>query len=194
MSPASLHGKKYLIFDFDETIDTLQMDWSQFFTQQLETARQIDPNIQVLPKERGYQLQNRVISQFGKSANSLFIELSHRYERKYYLGHTPHYSVIDFIIQNQDTYTFFMWTNNHRETIVPILEELGLDGAFAKIVSRDVVAFPKPHPYGFSLIHTEGSKKSEYVMIGDSLNDLRAAKGAKIDFIHVEYFQSRLID
>ena len=85
-----------------------------------------------------------------------------------------------------------MWTSNHIETISPVLRELGLDQSFQVIISRDSVKYPKPDADGFSHIFISGTEKEDYLMIGDTNNDVFAAKNSGIDYLDVNDFEKEI--
>ena len=70
-------------------------------------------------------------------------------------------------------------SNSYTAQITEILERLGVDGMFASVVGQDRVSFPKPDPEPVLLCMSEmGARPNDSVMIGDSINDILAGKGA----------------
>lgn len=78
-------------------------------------------------------------------------------------------------------------TNKPREFTVPLLERLGLASCFTVVVAGDDVRAAKPHP---ELLLTAclrlGVAPEAAVMIGDSVNDVLAARAAGMGTILVE--------
>jgi len=70
-------------------------------------------------------------------------------------------------------------SNSYTTQITEILERLGVDGIFASVVGQDRVAFPKPDPEPVLLCMSEmGAPPHDSMMVGDSVNDVLAGKGA----------------
>lgn len=72
-------------------------------------------------------------------------------------------------------------SNIGRKNLAPALNRLGLDGSFDTAVCRDDVKLFKPDPEGINLaISRLGAQKNETLYIGDSLDDVNAARNAGI--------------
>lgn len=70
-------------------------------------------------------------------------------------------------------------SNSYMRQITEILERLGAEDMFASVVGRDRVAFAKPDPEPVLLCMSEmGASPDRSVMVGDSINDIYAGKGA----------------
>lgn len=85
-------------------------------------------------------------------------------------------------------YRLAIITNKPYAFVGPILEALGLDGLFETYVGGD--SLPKKKPDPLPLLHvcqTLDVSVDKAVMVGDSKNDILAAKGAGIDSIGVTY-------
>lgn len=187
-----LSSKKYIIFDFDATVDTLLIDWEQYGEEFFKLVDTFDPSITISKMDTSYDFQIRCIEKLGEEINQAFIKYAEDFEKKYYTGHVPNEALVQFIRNNQGKYEFFLWTSNALSVVFPVLEELKIEKAFQKIIARGNVSFPKPHPEGFSQISEGRGNKEDYVMIGDSDNDSRAAHNAGIDFIHVTDFEKMI--
>jgi len=180
----NLKNKKYLVFDFDGTLDDLIIDWSGSSKGWVELAEKLTGKKQQITGNP-YVFQGEIIKQVGQKAVTAFQEFTRTYELANYSGHEPKMMLINFIEKNQANYQFYLWTSNDSKVVVPILKELGLISLFKVIVSRDIVNLPKPDPEGFSKIFIPATDKSDYLMIGDSDNDRLSAGAAGIDFIDV---------
>ncbi len=85
-------------------------------------------------------------------------------------------------------YRLAILTNKPYPFVEPILEALGLDDLFELILGGDSLEKKKPDP--MPLLHVcqkLGISTNESVMIGDSKNDILAAKSANMDSIGVTY-------
>ena len=70
-------------------------------------------------------------------------------------------------------------TNKAERFTVPLLKDLGIYDDFAIVVSGDTLAHKKPHPE--PLLHAArffGVAPADSLMVGDSVNDVKAARAA----------------
>jgi phosphoglycolate phosphatase len=79
-------------------------------------------------------------------------------------------------------------TNKPAVFIQPILTGLGIDNIFELLIGGDTLAEKKPHPdpLNYALVQLN-VQASQCWMIGDSKNDILAAKAANIDSIGLTY-------
>ena len=138
-----LFPHKYLVFDFDATIDSLIIDWSKEREELLEIGINVtgDKNMKI---DDVHVFQIDLVKKYGDEVAQLFIDWSRKFEKENYSAHQPNMKLVNFIKNNQTQYKFFLWTGNHIETITPVLSELNLDEVFEKIISRDSVKLLKP--------------------------------------------------
>jgi len=179
--------KKYLIFDFDETIARIEMDWSQYLNQMAKVYEKFDPSRQH-HVFASYEGSNDLIRKYGVEVLPLVKSASQEYEKNFNHGLTPYPELIEFI-KNAQGYEMFVYSSNARATVTKGLEELGIINYFRQIVSRDEVTYIKPDPDGFSLIYDPATSKKDYLMIGNSHADKDMAAAVGIDFYLVEYFR-----
>lgn len=179
--------KKYLIFDFDETIARIEIDWSQYLTQMAKVYEQFDPKHQH-SAFFSFEGQNSFIKEYGLEVVPLVKAASQEYEQEMGSGFTPYLELIEFIKDAQG-YEMSVYSSNTRMTVTEGLEELGIANYFKHIVSRDEVTYIKPNPEGFELIYDSAIPKKDYLMIGNSHADKDMAAAAGIDFFLVEYFR-----
>lgn len=79
-------------------------------------------------------------------------------------------------------------TNKPARFTMPILARLGIDHAFQVVVAGDTLDQKKPHPA--PLLHAANGldvSPAETVMVGDSMNDVRAAREAAMAIVCVPY-------
>lgn len=84
--------------------------------------------------------------------------------------------------------TLICVTNKPEAPARMIVDELGLAGYFADVIGGDRFEERKPHPR--QLLHCADyyqAEKSQMLMVGDSSNDVEAARRAGIDCIVVSY-------
>ncbi len=79
-------------------------------------------------------------------------------------------------------------TNKPAIFIQPILTGLGIDNVFELLIGGDTLAEKKPHPAQLHYALEQLNVSAEQcVMIGDSKNDILAAKAANIDSVGLTY-------
>lgn len=83
-------------------------------------------------------------------------------------------------------------TNKPTAATLEILRALDLDQYFAVVVGGDDTPALKPNPAHIdTVLDRLGVARAEAVMVGDSINDVLAAKGARIPCIAVSFGYSR---
>lgn len=175
------HPKKYLIFDFDETLFTLHLNWERYFSEMSNRLYALDPTYS--QERSSTKLENGITQKLGRVAAEVRWEYSRQFEKDNLRGVSELHDLTDFIRTNHTKYQFYLWTSNMRETVEPILQKSGLLPYFTTLITKGDVLLMKPDPEGFQLVFNPLThKKSEWLMIGNSKNDKKAAEAAKIDF------------
>jgi len=185
------HPKKYLIFDLDETLAKLNIDWSTIRREIFDLVASFDePLSKSVPfvPNAGIELSNKAAKKHGKATAKKLRAFVENYEITHYFDYTPNDELIDFILNNKQTYVYYMWTSNGRQTIQDFLRKESLAHLFSRIVTQNDVSLIKPEAEGFSQIYTVGEPLSSYLMIGDSHSDENAANNAGIEFFKISYF------
>lgn len=79
-------------------------------------------------------------------------------------------------------------TNKPHRFVAPLLKQVGLDGYFAWLVGGDTLAQQKPDPAALLHVMCEaGVGPGESLFVGDSRNDVLAARAAGVKVIAVSY-------
>lgn len=79
-------------------------------------------------------------------------------------------------------------TNKPTPFIAPLLKKLGIDNYFSLVLGGDDVKEKKPHPAPLYLtLGTFGLQKEELLFVGDSRNDIIAAKNAQCPCVGLTY-------
>lgn len=79
-------------------------------------------------------------------------------------------------------------TNKPSEFVAPLLEEKGLGGYFRWLVGGDTLPQQKPDPAAlFWVMDKAGVSAEDALFIGDSRNDVRAAKAAGVPCVALSY-------
>lgn len=85
-------------------------------------------------------------------------------------------------------YKLVIITNKPHDFIEPILKSLNLNEFFEFTLGSDSLDEKKPHPMPLLFSCDKlGISNHEAVMVGDSKNDILAAKSANIDIVAVSY-------
>ncbi|PCI68146.1 MAG: phosphoglycolate phosphatase [Gammaproteobacteria bacterium] len=79
-------------------------------------------------------------------------------------------------------------TNKNRAFTLPLLQMLGIDIYFEVVVCGDDLSNKKPHPEPLNYAAKKLGVENQFcVMVGDSVNDIKAAQAANMDMICVDY-------
>jgi HAD superfamily hydrolase (TIGR01549 family) len=177
-------NKTHLIFDFDETIGTLIIDWSGVRNEVKKIIREYESDFDYDFNTRTVTVCNEYVKKYGKEIRDKFRKLTEDYENKYVTGLDVNQEVLD-IIKNSSKKIKYIWSSNSRKIIIRFLTELSIENQFEKIITKDEVDFLKPKPDGFELIYDGVTPKEKYLMIGDSDADQGASIASDIDFYRV---------
>lgn len=181
------NAKRQVIMDFDGTIAKMDINWDLWKKEVSNFLGQFDQTFVVseFDWKKIHGLQNTYIEKYGVDFRKQLVELNRKIEGGTLRGYTKNELLMDFILKNT-VYILHLWSSNDSQTVLPILNELGITEKFTQIVTRDLVEYIKPHHHGFGKVNVKGHPKSEYVLIGDSEADRDAAKSAGIDFLQVD--------
>lgn len=179
---------QHVIFDFDETLATIIMDWSPWYKGVAEIVRKYQPSFDDV-NNLSMQSVSEFINQYGQSFRDEYVNFEINLEKKNYQSYKIIQKTLDlfqkFHKQNKNLY---LLTSNSKITVLPILEELKITNHFTKIVTLDDVRNFKPSPIPFELIYVEGNDKKQYLMVGDSVSDKGFAQNVGIDYLNVRDF------
>lgn len=85
-------------------------------------------------------------------------------------------------------YVLAICTNKMERLAVPLIERLALADYFSAIAGGDTFAFRKPDPaHILATVERAGGKPDKVLMIGDSINDILAARNGNIPSIAVPF-------
>jgi len=181
--------KNQLIFDFDNTIVRLLISWDRWYEEIENELYKIDKELVEMGKNGQLNLsdfQNSFVKKYGKSIKNKIIAHNRDFEKNFLKGYKINQELIEEIkILFGKKY---LWTSNTRQTVIPILNEIGILALFEKIITRDDVTFVKPNIDGFAFIYDPEIPKNEYLLIGDSGSDEKASQKAEINFYKITYF------
>lgn len=179
--------KQHIIFDFDETIGKIIVDWNVWIRNMQQLIQKYEPefNIQTLNGWDSWaEVENDFVARYGAPIRQEIARHYELYESNIVDGFEE-YDTIQ-VIKSLSDVSISLWSSNARKTIEPILSRLEFSNRFQPMITRDEVTYIKPHHDGFRPIHSVHQLPLEaYLFIGNSRADERAAKGAGIDFLHV---------
>lgn len=182
------NDKKHLIFDLDETITHLLINWNGYRDGFYHRVAQFDSElIKEVPNKPGSanDLYNAVIAKHGFAGKKVVDTWCLDWEQKKYDGHEPNEQLVEFI--NTSTHRMFIWTANNHATAVKALTDLGILGKFTRVIAKEDANLSKPHPDGFyTVFNSQKENRDDYLMIGNSEHDHLAAIAAGIDFLWVQ--------
>lgn len=177
---------KNIIFDFDETLATLIVDWQFWHQGIVPIIKKYEPDFDENTNLHMYAI-HQFINKYGKDFRDDYVNFEISLEQKNYKT----YKLIDKSFKllqelHGKNKNLYLLTSNCREVVLPILKELKIEDYFVKtIMANDVENF-KPSPAPFKLIGNENSDKSQYLMIGDSVSDREFAQNVEIDYLDVK--------
>lgn len=178
----------HIIFDFDETLATLIVDWQFWHIDIIPVIKKYEPDFNEKSSLNMYNI-HQLINKHGKSFRDDYVNFEINLETKHYKS----YKLIDknfdlFQELHRQKKNLYLLTSNSREIVLPILKELNIADNFSKIITVNDVENVKPSPAPFKLIGNENSDKSQYLMVGDSINDREFAQNIGIAYLDVKNF------
>lgn len=176
---------KLVIFDFDDTLVHLKVDWNDVRREALKIA--IKEKIFLDPKEHLVVIGNQ-LSKTSSLKNELD-DVYRRYEKAAVdqIG----YSAIGHMAAlakelHKAGYKIGLASGNHTSNLRAILSRLGILKSFDVVCGRDSIWNNKPAPDQLVFImQRTGIEKSEVLFIGDSKFDEEAAQAAGVVFFKV---------
>lgn len=179
---------EHLIFDFDETIATLDIDWDSWLRSVAEIYKKYEPSFD--ESISGYRialLQNQFFKKYGTKLKKEVDDFTRQYETENAKGIFPIQKTIE-LIKNTNGKNMYIWSSNDTNTIKKFLGELEILDKFKLIIGHEMVDFIKPEPDGFNKYFRKLGKVNTFLMIGNSSHDRGAAKNSGIDYLDVTEF------
>lgn len=185
------HPKTHLIFDFDETLFWLVLEWDRFFEAMEKELAPIDRKLYddlATQKRSLSDTLNAYVDGYGTKAKQIITRISEKFEIEHLVRVVPNPELIDFVRASKDKYHMFIWTSNTSSIVEKVLTEHQLTGIFTRIASQLEILMIKPYTDGFHYLSESGVPLERYLMIGNSSADEEAAKASGIDYFHIDYF------
>ncbi len=192
---------KYILFDLDGTLVDSKLDLANALNEAFEYF-----GLRRLPNEKIYSFVGGGVRKLIEDslefvgASDKFTQvfdyfLSHYHE--HLLDHTKLYKGMEYVLNTLKNMGIKMFVVSNKSEIftVKILEGLGIIHYFDRVIGGDTFPFKKPSPEPLLFVLEKyGAKKEESLMVGDSENDIEAAKAAGVKVAWVSYgFRGREI-
>lgn len=178
----------HIIFDFDETLATLQVEWPFWHQDIIPLIKKYEPDFDPQTYLDMSSI-HRYVEKYGSNFLSDFVEFEKKLEQEHYYGYIKIDKSLKLLEKlHQAKKTLFLLTSNCSEVVEPILEELQIKNYFQKIITVNDVENLKPSPAPFKLIKENQVDLQKYLMIGDSKNDSGFAKAAQIAYLDIRDF------
>lgn len=180
---------KYIIFDFDRTIATVDVNWANWHLGAGEIFKKYEPTfVKHLQGEKIYNLQNEMFKKYGRDFKSEIDTFTRDFEATEVKGIEPILTTIELI---KDLHgkgkSLYIWSSNDSILIEKSLKELSIFDMFKFLVTRDNVDLLKPETSGFDKHLSNLSKNlNEFLMVGDSEADMLAAGICGIEYLDVQ--------
>ncbi len=192
---------KYIFFDLDGTLVDSKLDLANALNEAFERF-----GLSRLPNDKIYSFVGGGVRKLIESslefvgASDKFTQvfnyfLSHYHE--HLLDHTRLYEGTEYVLSTLKKRGIKMFVVSNKSEIftVRILKGLGIMHYFDEVVGGDTFPFKKPSPEPLLFILEKyGAERRESLMVGDSENDIEAAKAAGLKIAWVSYgFRGREI-
>lgn len=171
-----------IIFDFDETLCTLEIDWGAWSVEMDRFIRQFEPDFN---GSLSHTAINQLTRMYGPEFRRALIEKNTDLEHAHYHGYTVVEQGLSLVKTVANKCRVHLWTSNNRQTVTPVMKKEGIDTLFTTTVCYNDVQYIKPDPDGFSLINTTNLPVSQFLFVGDSASDRGACEALGIAFIDV---------
>ncbi len=189
------NNKTHLIFDFDCTLVELSIPWETWAEGDIKAKLQkLDAKI-LSQFTNGLinlsDLQNQYVEKFGDEIKKDIIDYNTKFEAEFNGLFKVNKPLIEQV-RHLENFKMYIWSSNTKPTITNVLDKLHLSPRFEKIVSRSDLSMIKPYTEGFKFIDEPGVDRKNYLFIGDSESDMKAAKSLGLDFFRITYFGDNL--
>ena len=194
MAQLSIKNKKLIIFDLDGTLIDSASDLTisiNFMLKKLDKKTFLEKEIRSWLGDGARELVKRALKKSSEDEEfqtALKIFLSH-YEKNYCNLTKLYPNVFQTLkILKEQGYILSIVTNKPYKFVKPILKKLNILENFSLILGGDSLPLKKPDPSPLLEVCKHFNiPTSKAVMIGDSKNDILAAKSAGIECIALTY-------
>jgi phosphoglycolate phosphatase-like HAD superfamily hydrolase len=177
---------KVIIFDFDRTIGTLVVDWTNWRKNIKDLVLELEPDSDIKLEDIKHSNQNGLILKYGSEFRERLNHINEQSEQTLVTNFLVNKAVLDYIKSTDSE--LYCWSSNSKKTLNKYLAEIGVIDRFKKIISREDTNLLKPDNEGFKLIHNQEVPLEQYLFVGDSDADKVAAEKSGIIFMHIDDF------
>ena len=152
-----------------------------------DTARNLIGGGARIMIKRGIEAEGRDLTQ--AKLDELFADFIAHYSEHIADRSQPFPGLVDALdALSAEGHRFAVCTNKLERLSVMLLKQLGLADRFAAICGQDTFGMQKPDPEVLRrTIAAAGGNPQRAIMIGDSLTDIRTARGAGVPVIAVDF-------
>lgn len=187
-----LSDYKVIIFDFDQTLFTLDLPWHEYLEKTYQILAQYDQALleKMERSSSNYEIINAFTDKYGSEPRDKCVEYGQEFEVEQLQGVTIHQELVDWLTANAVHHKMYVWSSNCTPVIEKILNDQGLIDHFEYLITRDSVLKTKPDAEGFARYVlpnlSEQFSTQDCVMVGDSASDQAAAAAAQIEYLKVD--------
>lgn len=177
---------KLVIFDLDETLLRIPVDWNRVREEVIAYGKKegvkFDESLHILPVSSAISNTKKRKSAVDSIYRRAELELINSKGIERYPKAEEYVKKL-----KEKGIKLAVFSNNNHESIEKALAQAGIVQYFDLIMGRDDVEKTKPDPEGiFFILKKLDVKKSEAILIGDSESDRKAGEKAKIRAIIVK--------
>jgi len=186
-----------ILFDLDGTLIDTAPDLAasmNFVLQQNGRAQVPAADVRHMVGQGARVLMERGMAATGTPASAPELDRLFDEFLDYYLAHIADHSAVFPAVEKILTQLksagalLAVCTNKPESASIKLLREFSLDGYFSAIIGGDSLAVRKPDPgHILGTLEKMGATVSKAIMVGDSANDIDAAKAAGIPAIGVPF-------
>ena len=181
-------NKTHILFDFDNTITLLDLDWNAWHVGVGEIFRKYEPTFhEHLEGKHIRPFQNNMFRTYGKPLKREVDDFNRMYEEKFTKGQFPVIKTIELIkALYASGKKLSIWSSNDSSTVKKWINVLQILPMFELIVGREMVEYIKPDADGYFKYFQKSDARQHVLMVGDSENDKGAAEKIEMDYLDVK--------
>jgi len=181
---------KAIFLDFDGTIIDSSKDLANAINFMLESIGAKKFEIELIRSWIGGGAKKLVLKALNEARISYkeeYLKIFLDYYEKNMMNETYLYDSVKETLNKLRNYRLALITNKPYKFVNPLLRHFDID-FFDIVLGGDSLKYKKPHPMPLEYcIKKFNIKKDEIIMVGDSFNDIEAAKNAGVKSVLVTY-------